>query len=469
MIAPRWRNWSKKIVFVLACAGTLLTLLYAEENWRAARAWAACEQSLSARGEPLHFALLEGPSIRRERNLAYLPFFAKHWRYVIEPTTGRITFAREQPPSPDIPRMPRSQPGQPFLRGGLYTFDLPTWQEYLRGKSPAPSNLSPAQEVLNALRDFDGVVNELHAAREAMPAGEFREEHDWTKGSEPDSAFRTQMDLNFTLTLLITAQLAAGNHREALRNIELGLWLHRAFANDPPTLLSMMKGCALLSCTGPIKNGLDAGQWTASQIARLQGDLDRIDLLTDYRHAMRGERALLVEALDHSPQKPSVEALFQKPDDWRDRLLLFACFHGPRGWLVQNKVAMSNYVQEACIDPCDPSRHRMDMARFRAAGAAFDKIAPSPNPHNFLHISLFRFMGEPMRVIAGLQSRVDESAVRCALARYAMDHDRRFPAQLSELVPQYLDQVLGQIEDGAPIPYKVNPDGRYELGGSEAK
>ena len=51
----RWHISVRAIVarlfFVGAFSATLLALFWVEENWRAARAWTACQRELTARGE----------------------------------------------------------------------------------------------------------------------------------------------------------------------------------------------------------------------------------------------------------------------------------------------------------------------------------------------------------------------------------------------------------------------------------
>ena len=65
--------------------------------------------------------------------------------------------------------------------------------------------------------------------------------------------------------------------------------------------------------------------------------------------------------------------------------------------------------------------------------------------------------------ISDVQVIVDEAMVACALERYALDHDKLYPASLDMLTPQYLDSVPLGVVDGVPMCYQPTPDGRYQL------
>jgi len=66
-------KWLAGIVAVLAL---LLVLFYAEEDWRGARDWAACQKELQAKGEILDLRQLVPPG-KPEDDLSKVPIFAE--------------------------------------------------------------------------------------------------------------------------------------------------------------------------------------------------------------------------------------------------------------------------------------------------------------------------------------------------------------------------------------------------------
>ncbi len=466
MSMPRWQRILRKTIFGCVLTGSLLALLYAEENWRAARDWSACEQALEARGELLDFSTHEGPPVPRERNLAFLPFF-KHWdAYQVDPTTGRVVFLR-QAPSPDFADLPHLKGGMLNRFPGVEKYDLSAWQRYFQHQSPGGEPLSPAPAVLRALERFQPLLAELAAARDAMPNGEFRREYDVQNVGENTSGGVPEIKLNYTLMLRASARLVTGHSSEAWQDIESSLWLQRATCGEPPTLLPLMVGIALLAQDSiPIKNGLASGGWTSDEIATLQAQLQRIDLLADYSHAMRGERDWVLGRIDAFVQILHHQALQSPTDDWRasvfNRLFFLVCTYGPRGWLIQNKVAASKWFQ-GCSSACDAPAHRLYPERQRAIERANQAGTSWPRPDNYLMQNLTFFLRAQLRVVADEQSQLDELVVACALKRYALAHDGRYPAALTELVPQFLDHVPTGLRDGQPMHYQTTAGGSYQL------
>jgi hypothetical protein len=65
--------WLARIAVVLI---VLLVVFYAEEDWRGARDWAACQKELEAKGETLDLRQLVPPG-KPEDDLSKVPIFAE--------------------------------------------------------------------------------------------------------------------------------------------------------------------------------------------------------------------------------------------------------------------------------------------------------------------------------------------------------------------------------------------------------
>ncbi len=469
MSVPRWQRILRKAIFGGVLTGTLLALLYAEEDWRAARDWSACEQALEAREEVLDFLTHEGPPVPRERNLAFLPFF-RHWgAYRVDPVTGRVVFLKQTPP-PDFAALPRIKGDLLHKFPGLEKYDLSAWQRYFRPQEPpGGESLDPAPAVLRALGRFQPILAELAATRDAMPAGEFRREYDLLRFEENTFGGIPELKLSCTLMLRASALLAANRPPEALHDIELSLWLQRATCGRPSTLLPLMVGIALLAQNNvPIRNGLTAGGWTSDEIATLQTQLQRIDLLAAYSHAMRGERDFVLGEIESLSQNLHRQASASSTGNWRERVFERLSFlittYGPRGWLIQNKVVICRWFQ-GYLSACDAPAHRLHPERQQAIDRANQPRMSWPRPDNYLLQNFTFFSRTQLLVVADEQSQVDELVVACALKRYALAHGAHYPAALSELIPQFLDRVPTGLRDGQPMHYQTTANGSYQLAG----
>lgn len=464
-MTPSSRRHSRlrKLVFAGVVLGTLLALFYAWTDWHAARAWAACQRALAARGETLDFSALEGSSIPPTRNLALLPFFT-HWgSYRIDAGTGRAVFL-DANPTRFFDVLPWFTSAAIHADPGIADLDPAAWQHHFEHEHPPGEALDPAHGVLRAMEGFQPILASLSAARDAMPDGVFHREYG--SGGVGFNSFgeKAELKLNLVLALRANALLGAGRPSEALHDIETALWLRQATCGDAPVLLPLMLGIALAhEPYFPIKNGLESGAWTADEIARLQGELSSIDLLADYEHAMRGERASFLETVDRSWPDPFRTSRGSAPSrDWRERWPLFVGAYGPRGWLDGNRTTLANWHQEL-LAACDPAAHRIYPERQRALFRRHETLS-SYRPGNYLVRVAGYFLAPHLSVVADEQTRVDELVVRCALARYALAHDGHYPATLPELTPQFVAHVPANIKDGTPTTYKVTSDGHYQLG-----
>lgn len=457
-----WRRHpGRKASFALALLATLLALFYAAENWRGARAWSAYRRDLAARGESLDFDVFLGPPVPPERNLASLPIFARWGSYTIQSATGRVVFAPATTATAfsDLPgaetKVWRAFPG------AVEGFDLDALQRYYRSKQPAAPPLDAAGTVLRALEPSGPFLDELAAARAAMPTGQFHREFSMDPRDGSFGSFGAEMRVNVTLLLRANALLAARRAPEALRDLETAFWLRRATCGDPPLVLPLMLGAALLTQDNVVlKNGLDADRWNAGEIARLQAELEKTDVLAEYVRAMRGERARTLAELT---SRPEAGVSWAAGANWKDRFLGLALLSGPRGWIDQNRVNICRWYQDGPLRACDVKMHRIETKYLTAASRAVVVRDLWSLPYIYVAANTTYFLDAQINVVAELQAQTDEMIVTCALKRYALANDGHFPAALDELTPQFLARVPPNVFAGSPPGYRLKPDGGYQL------
>jgi hypothetical protein len=99
------RFWRALGLYLLA-ALLLLGAFYLEENWRGARAWAAYQRNLKAKGEALDWRSFIPPFIPDERNFAMAPLFVRELRYQPDPKTRTYTFGPAVAFPDDLKDMP---------------------------------------------------------------------------------------------------------------------------------------------------------------------------------------------------------------------------------------------------------------------------------------------------------------------------------------------------------------------------
>ena len=457
------------LLLAAACIG------YVEENWRGAHAWTHAQGELRRRGESLDWKEFIPPPVPEDQNLALAALFRRELGYTRDPATGFLT----------IPGSP------PYRRGvllGMPDGDRQRPNEGLPGWAPpsfGPTNLAPvaktfrdsrvfhhlpqpgtpAQDILCGLTRYGPALDELAQAAAERPLARF------PVGWENDDLLSLSTDYPFflwrlasTLRLRASALLADGQPAAALRDIRLGLRLNRALTFDPTAIGFRWERMGLAMTLNAVWQGLAERRWSGAQLAELQDDLCRFDLLADVMHATRGERARELTGIEYAVQhrpawprgpKPGISAFGS-----RDGYLRFA----PPGWIDQSKALLCRLVQRQVLDAVDLPNRRLRSAALppfpggtpfdpqTAAGLYGPALGDLP-PLNFLIFQTAR-----------VQTALDHAVVACALERFYLDR-HAYPAKLDELVPAYLARLPTDLVDGAPLRYGPTADARYRLYG----
>lgn len=469
------------LITLFFAGGTLALaafVFYSVEDWRGAREWASVRRQLEARGESFDPAKSIPPPIPDGQNLAMAPLFARALRYRLDPRDGYYTFG---PPDSgnELSREIAVMPEGPALRGNPkpsrtgswdlgHRRDLAKWQAYYRGHSDFPHSTEPqsaAADVLLALTRYGPLLEEL--AREAAARPLTRFPVAW-KHNPPVGIALPHLNvlqiLTKTLSLRAIAELNDGRPADALADLELCFRLQEAVAAEPTLISALVEVTQLGIMLQPIWEGLADRRWTPEQLDRLSTHLQRVDGLSAFARAVRGERNIL---------------MLGTLDDWRNnrRLgnLLSEAYHrpgpfwsslgpgtllplAPGGWFDQNKASGARYYQETILDAMQPAAHRVDLVRAESREAAFAR-EPSRIYNFFTKLSV---AGSVLRRVARSQANVDCAATACALERYWGEH-QAYPETLDALAPAFIPRVPVDLIDGASLRYRRTPDGRYQL------
>ncbi len=465
------------IAFAVASLVVMLAVaaFYGVENWRGAREWENTRREMAAQGEPPYFAALVPAPVPDEQNLAMIPLFAQALNYRADPATQRKTLSPE-PVGPfwrDMPAGPTAghsaTSAETWLAGR--TLVLADWQKlYAASKEyphpPRPGR--PSADVLLALTRYDDVLNELERAADERPLTRFPV--DWEQDSLGDIRVPHGLlvcRLAETLRLRACAELVEGQHDRAARNILTALRLARGLGREPHLLCCVQDLVATLFALQPVWEGLASHRWSADELRRFQVALRQDDHLENCLRTMRGEREAFCSRLDHlQTELPQWKSLFVAENDppyaWgRIGFRLFAWM--PGGWLKQNKAFACRSYQQGIIRSIDLRAHRVSPVMARTEDEVLERTAKF-SPHTFLARIALITVSPTLGRCTRTQTACEEAEVACALERYFLEH-RRYPDGLDALVPAYLDRVLHDLTDGAPMRYRRTGDGRYLLYG----
>lgn len=305
-------------VLVRAFAALIIlgVLLVVIENWTGTRALAAVNEQLQAEGETLDFTALLPQPLTDERNFC-----------AIEPLAG-LKDSKQKPVEAlkGLDWTILSVEGMGSIRSASAP-DLKPSMAHLAAKGMGKEDASPA-EMLAVLDAAHPVLKSLADAASQRPAAQFLpvigKGRPDIKHHEIDYTHLTHAQ-NLAKALLYRCNFAisAGNAGDALHGILGSLRLAEAHLQEP-VLLGFLVGFTIQSTTmDRVWALLHARIATESELATLQKNIARLDLLAALPQASRGELAVTAHTM---------AALRARPE------LRSSLFGGPqKGWMKHQK------------------------------------------------------------------------------------------------------------------------------------
>jgi hypothetical protein len=464
-----WRNF-RRFLFGLACLLTLIALAYTEENWRGKRAWQSHRRECEAKGEHLELAAFLPPPVSDDKNFALTPLlkpvldFSYDATGVVRHDTNGV--AHLESISAALP--PGRETNDHLVLGSVEkaTFaDLAGCAAFYRGNTNYPQlgpAAKPQETILAALAKFTPEITELQAARVGRPSCRFPVHYDY----EPEWGIllphlARMKGLTVLMHVRATAELEAGRPAEAFDDLKLGFRLSDCI-RDEPLLIDHLVWIATIGLNlQTIREGLARHSWSESQLAEMQNWLAGVDALAEYKHAMRGERALNTAGLDFLRRqgfRGSPMQYFGNEEGASAVSPGFSPF--PSGWFYQNMLTISRMYQDYTLPAVDEHAHRV-FPEVSAKGE-HAVVQLRVGPYTIFAKMLLPAYERAVRGSARMQSFVDSARVACALERFRLANGT-LPESLDVLPPHFIDRLPSDVIDGKPIRFRRQPDGRYLL------
>jgi len=345
---------------------------------------------------------------------------------------------------------------------------------------PDPAaNAQASLAVLEALKPYEPVLQELHAARK-RPYSRFNVLYDW---ENPWGIRLPQLAIIKRtcqlLRLQSSAELVAGKSEEALQDVLLMLRLIDA-AKDEPTLISQLVRVAALELTfQPIWEGLAQRRWSDAQLRSLQEELQKVNYIADLHRVLEAERtwANLTIALVRDKRTPNLFASMMtedgKTESWvREADQAFQkC---PRDWFDAEQRNYNRLCEERALKGYDVAAKRVYPRVADENAHLLDKSLRNKTALLKEHLVFAKaLLIAPAKVhlkLAGTQGYVDMAVVACALERHRLANGQ-FPETLVALAPRFLQAVPHDIVSGGALHYQRTDDGQfvlYSVGWNEA-
>jgi hypothetical protein len=467
-----WRT-ARRLLIAFVALITLIAAFYAEENWRGKRAWEECKRELEAKGEKLDIPGFAPAAVPDERNLAMAPLFKPVFEYRY--TSNHVEWlntnglARFQKFSSATVELKEDALGN-IEKGSLA--DLGRIRSILEANTklaPVSAGVSNnAEAVLMSLKIFEGELKELQTEAQRRPECRFPIDYDY----DPPMAILLPhlahlKGLARTLQIRIVAELELGRADIALADLKLLSRIVDA-SRDEPFLISHLVRLALTTYElNSIREGIARHAWTIEQLRELERRLSSFDLLSEYQHTMRGERALNIAGLEFYRRRWFID-MSQLYGETEAPVTLGSTFQGmPSGWFYRNDILIANWHQEFTLELVNPQEHRVYPALHRQMIKATQQVRTTPS--TIFAKMLFPALANAWNRSGQTQTRVDRALLACVLERYQRAHGE-YPETLQELVEsKFIDRIPNDVIDGLPLRYKKKPNGflLYSIGANE--
>jgi hypothetical protein len=446
------KSWKRKlawkIAFIVAIAFLILIVVLAfapSEN-----VWIQTKRELEARGEILDWEKFIPSEVPDDQNLFGDPIAAS-----LLPMKGNPA-----PPNPlDVPA--------PQMPPNIEELGLPFEIAKLKG-IPRVIPTSKDQTTLTGLAEWFAQWDQSFAQlREAGERPAARRPGNYTTPvSAPIPNFVAIRTLAYVLASRAKVHLIMGNSAQAYEDIETLAVVMKSLESAPGTLVSAMVQVAVAGVyIDTVEEGLRAQLWQDSELRKLILDLQQQNLIAVVQQGIRAERAALLrhfEALANRESDPlyisSVDLLSNPSKQWSfERVLLNI---SPATWVRRNQARYAQFIQ-GYLDGLDPRRRRIDLIQIERTSSEILKVGGRWSPHNMLTMNFAPNFSRAASTLARNQTRIDQAMIAGALERFRFRHDR-YPEELNELVPQYMEVLPVDVFRGKPFTYARNRKG-WEL------
>ena len=462
-------------LFVLACLLTLIALFYTEEDLRGKLAWNKCRRELEANGAQLNLKAFIPKPVPDEQNFAATPFvkscFAKP-NYAATERRWHDAYSRA---SDNIPQ--KAERDRHFI-------DLVAWEtasDVARSskanwyhnaieshKLDLESRAKAAPAVLEMLKTNEAVFAELRAASH-RPYSRYPIFYDL---ENPWGILLPHLsnarNVCKRLQLKACAELAAGQGKQALQDVELILYMADSFKGEPFLISYLVRIACLDLSVQPIWEGLAEHAWSDAQLQELQAHLQQYDFVSDLKLPLDSEQAggvLTIDLLFKRKYNFGQLTGGNREEMWAADLLFRII---PHGWYHLEQLSYCRLFQTQLGRTFDPMNKRVWPSRVRNGVQVFEQAFSPRNSfniivhHRVMSGILLPALGKlPLRA-AKAQTEADQAALACALERYRLTNGQ-FPESLEALAPRFISQLSHDVITGEPYKYHRTTDGQFVL------
>jgi hypothetical protein len=436
----RWRTNGRVILRLAAgfAAAVLLCtaggyLYLANQNSRSNKRWA---EFTKAHRPSLNLAHVLPPISSDAENLAAAPAFqallsAKPQEKFRSALPGLVTevdrFINYTPGDPTVPWIRHS----PLSLGELLA---PAGRNL---SSPVTNAAITVLERMNSLQTELDSIGRAANERSAFIPQTTRDRNAVLAPSQPE--LRLLETLHRWFTVRACARIEAGDPAGAAADTLTALRLTSLAGQSLDHHASLRMQTLAGRSIQPVWEGLANRVWNESQLAAIQSELRRVDLLatftTNVQRIVLAHMELWEQFGHTSGFKPLTGATtYRSTDKWQ-----------PRGWWLDSAIELHRIGGEL-VASVNPKTGAMSAPNYRGS------LYELPLDYESQQLLQQQMWGANLSSVAYAQTAVNQAIVACALERHRLAHGE-FPAALEALVPGVLPHLPPDVLRGRSLFY----------------
>lgn len=400
----------------------LVSLFYAEEDWRGKHAWENYKHELEVKGEVLDWNAYITAPVPDDQN-----FFkaSKMQEWFVRPDWRHPSLTNEL-----TERLRNDKTGwfgkDSKIKTEKDAKDYLTWSDQFKP-------------------DFDSI-------RDALKRPYARMNGDYSLSFDmPTINFVVVRAISQTLAQRANCYLLLGQPEKALDELTLLHDLCRLLESKPTgkpiTLVSAMVNVAVSGLYAKtVANGLQMKAWREPQLIALQEQLRQMDMSPTLVESIREERAGECHFIETN--------FIAKIEQVKNPKII--C-----GWFYQNMVTIARLDQEA-IDSVDLTNNFILPKRADKTEKEINALGKHFRPSTFYAEIAVPNFAKAFQTLAYNQTLVNEAQIVCTLERYHLAHGN-YPATLDTLLPQFIERLPHDIIGSQPLVYRPTADGKFLL------
>jgi len=457
------------LVFFIVCLVTLWGLFTLEENIRGKYLWNKYKSELIAKGEWFGDDRAIPPKVLDSENFAMTPCLAGLFANTNTIRQSAYDAANVKNPDPYRTEIQKWRFGREI--------DFTTLLQNLHKENhktnafTLPQNRAEASAMLmKELEENEVKLREIEQAL-SRPHSRFGLNYERKNKSDillPHLFCIRQFATAFAIKSV--TQLALGQTKEAIKNMEISFRLENTITNEPFIVSRYVQMAMFEDSCQPLWEGLARHQWSDEQLQVIQNQLDQIDFLASMNATIRTDLDFLTPSLFDLIRDDANQGLNSVReylcDNWTHETLDFSWYKilVPRGWTYLDQLNTQRIHEKYATYAFDISKRIISPTKERQ-GYENLKTEIGPNPllkHTYVCKMFFTPGFNFGTKTAYAQTLVDEATIACALERFRLANGH-YPERLEALTPKYMAKLPHDIINGEPLKYRLDAKGQYIL------